>query len=665
MLNPPQRRAVEHGGSPLLVLAGAGSGKTRVIAHKIAHLIRKRGVDPSSVLAVTFTNKAAREMRERMSKELGAETTASLNISTFHRFGMRLLYQHPGEAGLRAPFSILDGADSTLVVSELMRDQLSGKRGIGERVRQQISWWKNDWVTPEQAADTAHDDPIARTAARVYADYNRQLRAYNAVDLDDLVYLPAQLLASEAGLLERWRQTLKYILVDEYQDTNNTQYELIRLLAAGGAGLTVVGDDDQSIYAWRGARPENLARLQSDYPNLEVIKLEQNYRSAGRILSAANGLIANNERVFEKRLWSELGFGPAIRVLTADNEEREAERIAGALMHHRFQNRAAFGEYAILYRSNHQSRVLEKKMREMRIPYEVSGELSFFDRREIKDVLAYLRLVVNPDDDNAFLRSVNVPRRGIGPVALERLGVVAGSHGTGLLRAVDSKAADAGLSARQLAPLSRFASWIRELGVQASSEPPLDLVKALLAEIDYDAWLHETSDSAAAAERRRDNVNELLDWIGRLQRNEPAADLGDLLAHVALVGQLDRESDQERDAVTLMTLHAAKGLEYPYVFICGVEEELLPHQNSMEESIEEERRLLYVGITRAQRELTLSWARSRRRRGEVVERAPSRFLDELPGEHLSWDEEEARNDSVGQAHLESIRTLLGTGAGQN
>lgn len=659
MLNKQQRQAVEHGGAALLVLAGAGSGKTRVIAHKILHLIRRGAVDPSSILAVTFTNKAAREMRERLNRELDADTAAALSISTFHRFGMRFLHQHAAAADLRSPFSILDGADSALVVNELMRDQLSGQRGVGERVRQRISWWKNDWVTPGQAERMAHDDPIQRAAARVYAAYNRQLRAYNAVDLDDLVYLPARLLADDPGLLERWRRSVRHILVDEYQDTNNTQYELIHLLAGDGAGLTVVGDDDQSIYAWRGARPENLSRLRDDFPGLEVVKLEQNYRSVGRILAAANSLIAHNDRVFEKRLWSELGHGPAIRVLTADNEEREAERITGTLMHHRFQNRTAFADYAVLYRGNHQSRVLERKLREMRIPYEVSGELSFFDRREIKDVLAYLRLVVNPDDDNAFLRTVNAPRRGIGPVALERLGNAAGDSGMSLLRAVATAEAGQALTARQLAPLSQFSGWVDEMGRRAAAEPPLEVVQSLLADIDYDAWLYDTADGPEQAERRRDNVNELLQWIGHLQRREPAADLADLLAHVALVGQLDRESDEERDAVTLMTLHAAKGLEYPYVFICGVEEELLPHQNSMEDAIEEERRLFYVGITRARQELMLSWARTRRRHGEVLERAPSRFLDELPPELLAWDDEEARTDEVGQAHLDNIRALLG------
>ena len=641
------------------MLAGAGSGKTRVIAHKIVYLIRRRGADPATILAMTFTNKAAREMRERLNQELGDEAARAVNISTFHRFGLRFLYRHSEAAGLRTPFTILDGADSALMVGELMRDRLSGKRGVAERVRQQISWWKNDWVGPDETHAAATDNPIAQAAARVYEQYNRQLRACNAVDLDDLVYLPARLLAGDGGLLETSRGETRHILVDEYQDTNNCQYELIRLLAGDGGGLTVVGDDDQSIYGWRGARPENLSRLQRDFPELALIKLEQNYRSTGRILQAANGLIAHNERVFEKRLWSALGPGAPIRVLTADNEEREAERVAGALLHHRFQNRSAFAEYAVLYRSNYQSRVLETKLREMRIPYEVSGDLSFFDRREIKDVMAYLRLVVNPDDDNAFLRTVNIPRRGIGPAALEKLGEAAGRAGLSLLRTVDSSEGAEALNARQLAPLAQFASWIAEMGVRSEKESALVVVRELLSEIDYDAWLHETSEKAEQAERRRNNVNELVEWIGRLQRGEPGARLGELVAQVLLAGQLDRDEDEGRDAVTLMTLHAAKGLEYPCVFICGVEEELLPHQNSLEDGIAEERRLLYVGITRAQRELSLSWARKRRRRGEVVERLPSRFLDELPAELLTWDDAEARTDSVGQAHLDNIRTLLG------
>ena len=645
--------------SPVLVLAGAGSGKTRVIAQKIIHILHKCDADPRQIVAVSFTNKAAREMRERLSQVLDKNVMGLLTVSTFHRFGMNVLRQHAERAGLRNPFSILDGADAALVVAELMRQDLSGERGVIERVRQQISWWKNDLVAATTAARSKHDNPIAQSAARVYADYDRQLRAYNAVDLDDLVLLPVIMFRHDPGLLDEWHREKRYILVDEYQDTNNTQYELVRLLAGDGRGLTVVGDDDQSIYAWRGARPENLGRLATDFAGLEIARLEQNYRSAGRILHVANGLIANNPRPFDKKLWSELGYGPPVSVLVAGDEEREAEQIASKILHHKFQNRTRFSDYAILYRGNHQSRIFEQKLREMRIPHEVSGALSFFDRREIKDVLAYLRLVINHDDDTAFLRTVNAPRRGIGPVALERLGIAAAAEKCGLLPAASTHRATTELSARQLACLKLFTDWITELGERVPDERPLDLVKEILEEIDYSSWLRETADTPEQAEQRQTNVAELVDWIKHMQRKEPAADLSDLVAHITLIGQLDREQDETGDSVSMMTLHSAKGLEFPCVYIVGLEEGLLPHKNSLDDDGEqEERRLFYVGITRAMKELTLSWARTRKRQGQQVERTPSRFLDELPADALDWQDEGRINDSVGQAHLDNIRSLL-------
>ena len=608
---------------------------------------------------MSFTNKAAREMRERLSQVLDKNVMGLLTVSTFHRFGMNVLRQHAERAGLRDPFSIFDGADAALVVAELMRQDLSGERGVIERIRQQISWWKNDLVAATTAARSEHDNPIAHSAARVYADYDRQLRAYNAVDLDDLVLLPVVMFRHDPGLLHEWHREKRYILVDEYQDTNNTQYELVRLLAGDGRGLTVVGDDDQSIYAWRGARPENLGRLATDFAGLEIARLEQNYRSAGRILHVANGLIANNPRPFDKKLWSKLGYGPPVSVLVAGDEAREAEQIASIILHHKFQNRTRFSDYAILYRGNHQSRIFEQKLREMRIPHEVSGALSFFDRREIKDVLAYLRLVINPDDDTAFLRTVNAPRRGIGPVALERLGKAAAAGKCGLLSAASTSRATTELSARQLACLKLFTDWITELGERVPEECPLDLVKEILEEIDYSSWLRETADTPEQAEQRQTNVSELVDWIKHMQRKEPAADLSDLVAHITLIGQLDREQDEASDSVSMMTLHSAKGLEFPCVYIVGLEEGLLPHKNSLDDDGEqEERRLFYVGITRAMKELTLSWARTRKRQGQQVERTPSRFLDELPADALDWQDEGRINDSVGQAHLDNIRALL-------
>ena len=658
-LNKQQQKAVRHDDGPVLILAGAGSGKTRVVSQKVMHLLSKRGVDPGNVVAVTFTNKAAREMTERLGTTLGRATLKQLTVSTFHRFGLGFLRRHADLAGLRNPFSIVDGADSALVVAELLRQDLSGDRGVVDRVRHQLSWWKNDMVDTAAAGNVKHDNPVAATAARVYTDYDRQLRACNAVDLDDLIMLPVRILKENPELLSEWHEQQRYILVDEYQDTNNTQYELVRLLAGNGRGLTVVGDDDQSIYSWRGARPENLERLSRDYPDLEVVKLEQNYRSAGRILHIANALITNNPRPFEKRLWSELGYGPPVRVIVGGDDEREAEQIASNIMHHKFQKGSRFSDYAILYRGNHQSRIFEQKLREMRIPYTVSGQSSFFDRREIKDVIAYLRLAVNHDDDTAFMRTVNAPRRGIGPVALERLGNAAAAGVCSLLQAATAEQSPGELTPRQLAKLRLFTDWMVDIGKRVTEERPHDLVEEILGEVDYDSWLQETSGSPEQAEQRQANVRDLTDWIKRMQRKEPSADLADIVSNMALMGQLDKENEDDLDAVSMMTLHAAKGLEFPYVYIAGVEEELLPHQNSLDDDGEyEERRLFYVGITRAMKELTLSWARTRKRHGQMMDRTPSRFLDELPQDALEWQDTGRINDSVGRVHIDNLRALL-------
>jgi len=406
----------------MLVLAGAGSGKTRVITYKIAWLLSKMNVSPRSIYAVTFTNKAAREMRERVTELLDSEVTRGLTISTFHSLGMAILREEVDASGRKPGFSIFDPADSLFVVRELLKAGLDDN-GLVDRVRNQISSWKNDLVSPEQAMRLAMIDPIEAAAAKVYGEYERYLQACNAVDLDDLLYLPNELMRKFDNVRLKWQQRVQYMLVDEYQDTNAAQYRLVKTLVAGtkGNGLTAVGDDDQSIYAWRGAQPENLVHLQSDFPNLELVKLEQNYRSMGRILALANHVIQNNPRPFEKKLWSDLGFGDPVMVIAAENDEREAEKVVAGLMQHRFQHQTPYSDYAILYRGNHQSRMLEQKLREMHIPYYLSGGLSFFDRSEIKDVMAYLRLVTNPSDDNAFIRAINTPRRGIGAGSLEAL----------------------------------------------------------------------------------------------------------------------------------------------------------------------------------------------------------------------------------------------------
>ncbi|WP_033336922.1 DNA helicase Rep [Thioalkalivibrio thiocyanodenitrificans] len=662
-LNPQQRAAVEHVDSPLLVLAGAGSGKTGVITHKIAHLIRDRGMDPKRIAAITFTNKAAKEMKARASRLLDRDESKGLTVSTFHTLGLNFIRRELKGLGYKAGFSIFDAADSLSLLKELT---FRGEDPTDpEPARHRISGWKNDLITPEQALSTAADEKEA-AQARLYAAYVRSLKAYNAVDFDDLIVQPVRLLEENPEVRERWQNRTRHLLVDEYQDTNTCQYRLVRLLVGVDGGLTAVGDDDQSIYAWRGARPENLAALQQDFPRLKVIKLEQNYRSTNRILQTANQLIGNNPHVFEKRLWSALGEGEPIRVLPCNDGDQEAARVVSEIMKHKFRHRTEYRDYAILYRGNHQSRVFEKLLREHSIPYKVSGGQSFFERAEVKDVMAYLRLLANPDDDTAFLRIVNVPRREIGPSTLEKLGEYATERHVSLLTACFEMGLAERLSNRALTRLQGFADWLLEFGRRAEEGDPGNVARALIDEISYDDWLLDQSRDPKAAARRMDNVNEVLDWMTRLSREGAGGgkDIGEIVRHMTLMDILDRAGgEDEADGVHLMTLHAAKGLEFPHVFLVGVEEELLPHRVSLaEDGLEEERRLAYVGITRAQESLTLTYARKRTRFGEEVDCEPSRFLQELPAEHLEWpdatppDPEEAR--LTGKAHLSNLKSML-------
>jgi ATP-dependent DNA helicase Rep len=664
-LNREQLAAVRHLGGPLLVLAGAGSGKTRVITHKIAYLIRECGVAPSRIAAATFTNKAAREMRGRAGRLLGRAEAKGLTVSTFHTLGLGLIRREHRRLGYKPGFSIFDPQDSATLLRELMRGELTADPDFVDRTRHCISRWKNALVTPDAAPAQASDDPLAQAAARVYPEYVRQLHAYNAVDLDDLIYVPVQLLRSDADVRRAWEERIHHLLVDEYQDTNAAQYELVRLLVGARAALTVVGDDDQSIYAWRGAQPENLARLAEDFTGLTVVKLEQNYRSTGRILKAANALIANNRHVFPKRLWSELGYGDPVRVIRARNEEHEAERVVSGILHHRFKHRSAWRDYAVLYRGNHQSRLFERVLREHRIPYYLSGDMSFFDRSEIKDVMAYLRLVSNPDDDAAFLRVVNTPRRGIGAATLEVLAREAGARRASLMDAAVEPSVQAVLGPRGGGALQEFAQWIVATGERAQHEPAGALVRQLLSDIDYADWIREATREEGAAARRLDNVDELSGWLERLGRDGERS-LSEVVADLTVQGILDREEhDEPGDQVALMTLHAAKGLEFPHVHVVGCEEGVLPHRQSVDDGmLEEERRLFYVGVTRAQKTLTLSFAARRRRYGQVLDCEPSRFLGELPADDLQWegagveaDPEEKRERA--RAHMKNLRAMLG------
>ncbi|WP_295403740.1 UvrD-helicase domain-containing protein [uncultured Thiocystis sp.] len=662
-LNPRQIEAVRYTAGPLLVLAGAGSGKTRVITQKIAHLIGHVGLQARHIRAVTFTNKAAREMRERVSQQVKGINTRGLGISTFHTLGLDILRRHPERIGLRAGFSLLDAQDSESLIKEHLRGTPNAGAIGPPAVQQRISRWKNDFVDPEQAMSRAEDDFEAQLAT-LYAGYERSLRAYNAVDFDDLILGPARLFKTQPDLLETWQGRIRYLLVDEYQDTNGAQYELVRHLAGPRGAFTVVGDDDQSIYAWRGARPENLARLKDDYPTLKVIMLEQNYRSSARILGLANALIAHNPHVFEKRLWSELGPGERPRVLHCKDEAHEAERVASEILHLKFAEDTPFGDLAILYRGNHQARPFEKALREHNIPYFLSGGTSFFARAEVKDTMAYLRLLANPEDDAAFLRIVNTPRREIGPTTLEKLADYARARAIGLLAACGELGLAEHLNERQRNRLGAFARLIADHGQRVAADPAAAM-SALVEAIDYPAWLRENASSQPVADRRYENVTDLLSWLGKLHKGDfQDKTLADMVGHLTLMDVLDRlEETEGGDRVHLMTLHAAKGLEFPQVFLVGMEEELLPHRVSIEEdSIEEERRLAYVGITRARQALTFTLTRRRKRYGEWVVSAPSRFLGELPRDQLDWDNERVETlenrKARGLSHLHRLKGLL-------
>ncbi len=660
-LNPQQRAAVDHVGTPLLVLAGAGSGKTRVITEKIAHLIQQHGIDARNIAAITFTNKAASEMQARIGKLLSADAAKGLQASTFHTLGLRIIRQELDTLGYKPGFSIFDAQDSGQLLKELARKE---NIEAADSIQWRISAWKNDFISPEQAFSKADDEETA-FHAQLYERYQRQLKAYNAVDFDDLIVLPVNLFQQHAGIREKWQNRLRYLLVDEYQDTNACQYQLVKLLVGVEGRLTAVGDDDQSIYAWRGARPENLQLLKQDFPTLKIIKLEQNYRSTSRILNTANVLIANNPHVFDKKLWSTLGEGDPLRVIPCDSADHEAERVVSEIMNIKFRKSVDYNQFAILYRGNFQSRPFERKLREHGIPYFVSGSTSFFERAEIKDIIAYLRLMTNPDDDAAFLRIINTPRRGIGAGTLEKLGRYATGRETSLLNACGEIALEMHVTRRALLKLQQFADLVSEFAWKAEDTPALVLVKSLLKEIAYDDWLREISSNDKVADRRIENVGELLEWISRLSaKQRDDASLKDIVNRMQLMDILERNKDDEqRQGVQMMTLHAAKGLEFPHVFIAGMEEELLPHKTSIEEdNLEEERRLAYVGITRARQTLTMTYARKRQKYGEEIECEPSRFLEELPPEHLEWDkpgeENATRARETGRSHLKHLKALL-------
>ena len=668
-MNPPQREAVKYMDGPCLVLAGAGSGKTRVITTKIAHLIEEHGYEARHIAAVTFTNKAAMEMQERIGKLLKEPKKAKdLTVCTFHSLGVQILRREAKELGLKDRFSILDADDCFALVQDL---GCTTDKQVVRRIQNDISLWKNAMIDPDAALKQAVTENEAQSA-RIYRNYVATLASYQAVDFDDLIRLPVELFRNNEAARDRWQRKLRYLLVDEYQDTNTCQYELVKLLVTGIGKkpmFTAVGDDDQAIYAWRGATIENLKQLQVDFPDLKVIKLEQNYRSSTRILQAANAVISNNPKLFEKQLWSEHGLGDPVKVLAMQDDEQEAEQVAIMISAHKFERRAKFSDYAVLYRGNHQARVIETALRKERIPYTISGGQSFFDRAEIKDIVSYLRLIANADDDPAFIRAVTTPKRGVGQSTLEALGAFAGQWQCSLFEAVFKGGIESKLADRQLGPLREFCNFINGLEARASKrgENAAELLDEMMKEINYESYLYTTFDDRQAQSKWQ-NVLDFTTWLkekgtGGKQGDGEEKSLLELTQMVALMTMLEGR-DEEPDAVRMSTLHASKGLEFPHVFLVGVEEGILPHKGDpdapielLAARIEEERRLMYVGITRAQRSLHITWCKRRKRARESVNCDVSRFIKEMKldeGDAVPKEEEVI----TPQARLANLKALL-------
>jgi len=679
-LNPAQLEAVHHLSGPCLVLAGAGSGKTRVITHKIAKLLQ-HGLEAKQIGAITFTNKAAAEMRERAKALVGPRAAKDLVICTFHALGVRMLRADGERIGLKPNFSILDSDDVLGVIRDCAGNT---DNALARRWQWTISLWKNQGLDPDAAEMAAANDD-ERVAARVMRRYQERLAAYQAVDFDDLIGLPLAMMRRDDEARAKWQGTFGHVLVDEYQDTNAVQYELLKALVGSTAAqpgrtpFTAVGDDDQSIYGWRGATIDNLKRLPQDFPSLKVIPLEQNYRSTGHILRAANAVIAKNPKIFEKKLWSEFGDGDPVRVIECDSEEHEAERVVariqalrgGQLGVHSVDGAVQpvkFSDVAVLYRANHQARVFEQKLRAAQIPYKVSGGTSFFDRAEIKDLCAWLRLIVNNDDDPAFLRAVTTPKRGIGHQTLATLGEFSGKRKSSLFEALFAPTLSATLKGKAIDALHEFGRYVNDLEHRARHTTGGEDAKALLLgwlkDIGYEQHLYDGEDSEKLAQARWSNVLDFVDWIAKRCGGEITQEGGtfetekhsvfDVAQTISIIISI-AERGEDTDVVTLSTLHAAKGLEWPHVVLVGVNEGLLPFKGSEEEMtaerLEEERRLMYVGITRAQRTLAVSWLRRRKRGRETVAGVPSRFLAEM-----KLDEVQVKEDP--RERLKRIRAEL-------
>jgi len=657
LLNPEQLRAVQTREGPILILAGAGSGKTRVITHRIASLLRQ-GVPQSAILAVTFTNKAAREMALRV-RELAGKKLPRLTVCTFHAFGVQVLREQAPLLGYRPNFSIYDESDRESLLKEAAREIGMGREvdlyavaGLFSRLKSETSEWEEE---------TERFKPL-------FKEYQARLRLYNAADFDDLIRLPIELFERHPEVLAHYRERFRFFMVDEFQDTSLQQYRLIRLLAEAAQNLCVVGDDDQSIYSWRGANFENLKLFERDFPGFTEIKLEQNYRSTGRILAAANGLIRNNASRKPKTLWSNLGEGAPLRVVRPEDEAREGEYIAERIRAAALHERLPLNQFGVLVRTNSLTRAIEEAFVRENLPYAVSGGMSFFQRAEVKDLLAYLRVLANPEDDVSLLRIVNTPRRGIGRRTLEVAVATARARSSSLFSAlaVLRAAEDAPLAEKAREPIEEFLLLHEEFRERffRDKRKMAAALRDLVDRLDYWGHLVQENPKGSVAKWKLGNVESLVDSLAAYEEDPDNLDpsLFKYLNRVTLMSQEDTQEQDGQAKVQLMTIHAAKGLEFDTVFLAGVEQDLIPHARAVEEgaaNLEEERRLFYVALTRAKRRLTLSACRARRRRGELRDSAPSPFLEELPRDLLEFEElEEAELDPE---HVSSLFTRMKQG----
>ncbi|UDG79277.1 ATP-dependent DNA helicase Rep [Candidatus Ecksteinia adelgidicola] len=638
-LNCNQKQAVEFVTGPCLILAGAGSGKTRVIIEKISYLINQRGYLPQHIAAITFTNKAAREIKERVMQTTQQKKISRLIISTFHALGLEFIKQEYESLKIKPHFSLLNTYDQFFILKKITTKYFKNNNVLVKNLTSMISHWKNNLVNPIQAMQLSQSQRD-KLFAHCYDLYNKHTQTFNILDFDDLILLPTLLLDKNKTIQKKWQDYIRYLLVDEYQDTNISQYKLIKLLVGTRAHFTVVGDDDQSIYSWRGAQPQNLVLLKNDFPSLKVIKLEENYRSSKRILKVANILISNNSHMFKKKLFSTLEYGEVLKVITAIDEDQESERVIQELITHRLIKKTSYSDYAILYRGNYQSKAFEKVLVKYKIPYKITNNISFFLRSEIRNLLAYIRILTNPDDDISFLRIINIPKRAIGLTTIKKLDMFSKNINKSLYHTSLDLKLYQHFNSKGMRSLQNFIYWLSNI-VKLAKHKPILAIRTLIQEIQYEKWIVKTAINTNIATMQINNINILLNWIIDMllgNKVDQAITLDQVVERITLHNVVENsKSTEEQDQVQLMTLHASKGLEFPHVFLVGMEEGLLPHQNSINNNnIDEERRLAYVGITRAKKTLIFSLCQQRRQYGQFIESEPSRFLLELPQDDLIW-----------------------------